>query len=71
VLFGIGLLVAISSAVIGLLVGDPLFTGQWIDIPLPGGDYIHLGTPLIFDVGVYLTVLGATLTMILTLAEED
>jgi multicomponent Na+:H+ antiporter subunit B len=30
-----------------------------------------LGTPLFFDIGVYLTVIGVTLLIILTLAEED
>lgn len=71
ILIGAGLLVAIAAGVLGLLVGDPLLTGQWLEIPLPGEGELELGTPLVFDVGVYLVVLGATLTMVLTLAEED
>lgn len=71
ILIGAGLLVAIAAGVLGLLVGDPLLTGQWLEIPLPGEGYVELGTPLLFDVGVYLVVLGSTLTMVLTLAEED
>ena len=71
ILIGAGLLVAIAAGVLGLLVGDPLLTGQWLEIPLPGEGELDLGTPLVFDVGVYLVVLGATLTMVLTLAEED
>ncbi|HUG47194.1 MAG TPA: Na+/H+ antiporter subunit B [Candidatus Limnocylindria bacterium] len=70
-LIGVGLLVAIASGALSLLVGDPLLTGQWVDIPLPDGGNLALGTPLAFDLGVYLVVLGATLTMVLTLAEED
>ncbi len=69
-LIGLGLLVAIGAGVVGLLMGDPLLTGQWFEIALPGGLMLELGTPLAFDVGVYLVVLGATLTMVLTLAEE-
>jgi multicomponent Na+:H+ antiporter subunit B len=69
ILIGAGLLVAIAAGVIGLLVGDPLLTGQWIELQLPSGT-LELGTPLAFDIGVYLVVLGATLTMVLTLAEE-
>lgn len=69
-LIGLGLLVAIGAGVVGLLMGDPLLTGQWFEIALPGGLMLELGTPLVFDVGVYLVVLGATLTMVLTLAEE-
>jgi len=30
-----------------------------------------VGTPLVFDVGVYLAVLGVSLTMLFALAEED
>jgi len=71
ILIGAGLLVAIAAGVLGPLVGDPLLTGQWLEIPLPGEGSLDLGTPLLFDVGVYLVVLGATLTMVLTLAEED
>ncbi|HWH24833.1 MAG TPA: Na+/H+ antiporter subunit B [Candidatus Limnocylindria bacterium] len=70
-LIGIGLLVAIGSGMAGLLVGQPLLTGQWFSIPLPAGGSLELGTPLFFDIGVYLVVIGATLTMILTLAEEE
>jgi hypothetical protein len=29
-----------------------------------------LGTPLLFDVGVYLLVIGVTLSKVLSLAEE-
>jgi multicomponent Na+:H+ antiporter subunit B len=68
-LIGAGLLLGVGSGLIGLLVGDPLLTGQWWTIDLPGIS-LDLGTPLIFDIGVYLVVLGATLTMVLTLAEE-
>jgi multicomponent Na+:H+ antiporter subunit B len=68
-LIGAGLLIAVGSGLVGLLVGDPLLTGQWWTLDLPGISF-DLGTPLIFDIGVYLVVLGATLTMVLTLAEE-
>jgi multicomponent Na+:H+ antiporter subunit B len=68
-LIGTGLLMAVGSGVIGLLLGQPLLTGQWWNIDLPGVSF-YLGTPLIFDIGVYLVVMGATLVMVLTLAEE-
>ncbi|HVM30398.1 MAG TPA: Na+/H+ antiporter subunit B [Candidatus Limnocylindrales bacterium] len=68
-LIGAGLLFGVGSGLIALLMGEPLLTGQWWTIDLPGMS-LYLGTPLIFDIGVYLVVLGATLTMVLTLAEE-
>jgi multicomponent Na+:H+ antiporter subunit B len=68
-LIGVGLLVALVSAVVSLAVGRSLMTGLWVALPLPGLGEVHVGTPLLFDIGVYLVVMGVTLTIILVLAE--
>jgi multicomponent Na+:H+ antiporter subunit B len=65
-LIGVGLLAAAAGGVAGVVAGKPWFTGLWAHL----GD-IHLGTPLVFDIGVYLTVAGMVLTIILTLSEEE
>jgi multicomponent Na+:H+ antiporter subunit B len=67
---GIGLFAALGSGLPSLMVGGPLMAGQWMEMDLAGLGRLHLGTPLVFDVGVYLVVLGATLTALLPLAEE-
>lgn len=66
-LIGLGLLIALSSGVVGLLAGQPFMTGLWSEhaVPLLG----KIGTPLFFDIGVYLVVIGVTLTIIFGLAE--
>jgi multicomponent Na+:H+ antiporter subunit B len=69
-LIGTGLLVAVASGSVALLAGRPLMTALWAEVPVPGVGDIDLGTPLLFDVGVYLTVVGVTLSIILPLAEE-
>jgi multicomponent Na+:H+ antiporter subunit B len=69
-LLGVGLLVAAGSGSLALLAGRPLMTGLWVRVPVPGVGDLDLGTPLLFDVGVYLTVVGVTLSIILPLAEE-
>lgn len=70
-LMGIGLAVALLAAVLPLLAGRPFFTGLWIDVPVSGGrGSLALGTPMLFDLGVYLTILGATLTIIVALEED-
>lgn len=69
-LVGVGLATAAASGGIGLAAGRPFLTGLWWDLPLPGGDTIALGTPLVFDAGVYLLVVGMALLMIFPLAEE-
>jgi len=51
-----GLSVALLAALAPLLVGRPFFAGLWWH----SGD-LHLGTPLLFDLGVLLTVLGFAL----------
>ena len=72
VLIAAGLSTALISALPALLGGDPLFTGVWLPaftVPLLGT--VHLGTPLLFDVGVYLAVLGFALTVIFELEELE
>jgi multisubunit Na+/H+ antiporter MnhB subunit len=65
-----GLMIAVLAAVIGLIAGDPLFTGQWVTLPLgPIGD-IYVGTPLLFDIGVFLAVVGVVVTVMLLREEE-
>lgn len=68
-LIGLGLLIAAFSGMIGVLVGEPFMTAQWDNRPIPVIG--KLGTPLLFDIGVYLTVIGVVLTIIFALAEEE
>lgn len=62
-----GLAAALAAAILGPLFGRPLLTGLWLKTPLPGVG--KLGTPLLFDVGVYLVVVGAVLLMLLELGD--
>ena len=67
-IIGVGLVTAASSGLTAMWYGQPFLTGQWLPyrIPFLG----KLGTVLIFDLGVYLVVLGSTLLVLLTLEEE-
>ena len=64
-LVGLGLLVALCSGALGLIRQHPFLTGVW----WPAGQPV-LGTPFFFDVGVFLVVLGAILTVLLALEES-
>ncbi len=68
VLIAVGVLTAASSGVLSLLTGKPFLTALWLKQPLPVLGKV--GTPLLFDVGVYLLVLGVTLMIIFALVEE-
>ena len=63
-----GLLVAVASGVFGMLGGLPFLTGVWGATPLPVIGKI--GTPLVFDTGVYLAVLGVTCLAVFSMGEE-
>ena len=69
-LIAVGLLVAAGCGVMSLLAGQPFLTARWGELPFPGLAPVALGTPLLFDTGVFLVVLGVTQTIILALAEE-
>jgi multicomponent Na+:H+ antiporter subunit B len=69
-LIGLGLLTSLLSGLIPLVVGEPFLTGLWVELRLPGLGTGHVGTPLLFDVGVYLVVIGITTLIILAVAEH-
>ena len=69
-MIGTGLLVAIASGALSLIAGQPFMTGQWGSFHIRGFGELYLGTPLVFDIGVYLVVLGVALLDVFSLAEE-
>lgn len=70
-LIATGLLLAAGVGVVGLVQGRPFLTSLWIDFPVPLLGTLKLGTPLLFDTGIYLAVVGVVLLMVFALAEED
>ncbi|MCB0156318.1 MAG: Na+/H+ antiporter subunit B [Anaerolineae bacterium] len=68
-LIGTGLLLAVSSGIMSFFAGQPFMTGLWRTEPVPVLG--KLGTPVLFDFGVYLLVIGVTLMIIFSLAESD
>ena len=69
-LVGVGLLLMIvSGAVAPLVYGEPYLTSYWWTIPV--GEYeVAFGTPLLFDIGVYLAVAGTVLLLVFSMEEE-
>jgi multisubunit Na+/H+ antiporter MnhB subunit len=57
-IIGWGLLIAFVPAVLPMLFGKPPLTGLWISF---WG--FHLGTPLLFDVGVFVLVTGIIISI--------
>jgi multicomponent Na+:H+ antiporter subunit B len=65
-----GLSFAFLSTLPSLFAGNPFFTGEWILLSIPLLGKLKLGTPLLFDLGVYLTVWGIIITIIFNVMEE-
>lgn len=68
VLVSAGLISALISGLVPMLAGQPFMTGLWLKNPIPVIGKV--GTPLLFDTGVYLVVIGVVTWILLTLAEE-
>jgi multicomponent Na+:H+ antiporter subunit B len=66
-LMPIGLALAFVSSLIPIFFGLPFMTGLWFPdaIPVLGA----IGSTLFFDIGVYLVVVGVTLTIIFTIVD--
>ncbi|MEO1639809.1 MAG: Na+/H+ antiporter subunit B [Pseudomonadota bacterium] len=67
---GVGLGIALLAGIAASIFGDALFTGQWLFIGATEDDKgLPLSTVLVFDIGVYLVVLGAILSIAFSLEE--
>lgn len=64
-----GMLLAILAGLPAVLTGRPFLTGLWLPAATGEGASV-LGTPMLFDMGVFLVVLGAILTLMLHLEER-
>ncbi len=69
VLIGVGLLMALTSGILGLIIDGQFMVHQWGERSYPG--IKQLNTPLLFDSGVYAVVVGVTLLIIFSLIEEE
>jgi len=63
---GCGLFFSLSAGFISVLMDKAFFTGIW------GTGWLSwVGTPVIFDVGVYLVVVAVTLTIVMNLLRSE
>lgn len=67
-LIGSGLTIALISGLLAVFNKTPFLTGLWDMTPLPVVG--KLGTPLLFDVGVYVVVLGVVALIVFVLADD-
>ncbi|SRR5690625_4344614 len=63
-----GLLIATLTGLGAIIFNVPFLTHTFGVIPIPFIGGIEIATAMFFDIGVYLTVLGTTMTIILHIA---
>jgi multicomponent Na+:H+ antiporter subunit B len=66
VLIVAGLVIAVAAGIMAAFVAEPFLTGLWQVV-----GRLPLGTPLLFDIGVYFTVFGAVAMLILALEGDE
>jgi multicomponent Na+:H+ antiporter subunit B len=69
VLISVGLAIALISGLIPIIFNKTFLTGVWLNFTIPVIGKI--GTPLLFDIGVYILVLGISTKIIFSMAEEE
>jgi len=67
----IGLLIATLTGLGALVFNVPFLTQTFASFTLPLLGEVELATAMLFDLGVYFTVLGTTMTIILTIASDQ
>ena len=68
---GLGLLCAAGAGLSAWLVPRPFLSALAWDATLPMIGTVHLSTVLLFDVGVFLLVIGATVLILVALAHQS
>jgi multicomponent Na+:H+ antiporter subunit B len=68
---GLGLLMIILSLLPGWLFSEPFMTGYWLKIELSAEMVLKLGTPFLFDVGVFFIVFGVAVIFLFSKTTFD
>jgi multicomponent Na+:H+ antiporter subunit B len=70
-IIAVGLIFSIGTGVGGLFFDVPFLTHAftYVDLPLLGKTSLH--TAVLFDTGVFLVVIGVTMTIIQTIGESE
>jgi multicomponent Na+:H+ antiporter subunit B len=65
-----GLAIALAAGLVGLLFGEAFQDAFWWKPFIQGVGRLEVGTPLLFDVGVYVVVFSVTCSIVMSMAEE-
>ena len=66
----VGLALSLLAGLMAIVQGDIFLTGVWSPAYVDGSSALPLSSVLVFDVGVYLVVMGAVLTVVFAIEED-
>lgn len=66
-----GILLSVGAGLVGMVLGNYFQQGFWWSIDLRGIAHIEISTALIFDIGVYIVVVGVASSIVMAMAEES
>ena len=69
-LLGTGLILAAGTATVPLLFGAHALTSTWFEATVPVLGHLEFSTSTVFDIGVYLVVIGMVLDVLRSLGAE-
>src|SRR5699024_8827338 len=70
-MIAIGMTIAVLTGIGSFLFQVPFLTQTFEEFMLPLLGETELATAVLFDLGVYLTVVGAMMTILLAIAEDE
>ena len=69
-LLGVGMALAVGCAIVPLFFGQPALTSSFVEWTVPLLGHIEVVTSTLFDIGVYLVVIGLVLDVLRSLGAE-
>ncbi|MEU4691385.1 Na+/H+ antiporter subunit A [Actinoplanes sp. NPDC023714] len=70
VVLGAGLLTAVGAGLAAMVAGGEVLQSALVDVHMPVFGHVHFATSVVFDVGVYLIVVGLVLEILRSLGAE-
>ncbi len=67
----LGLVLILASTLPSMFEGTSFMTGYWLQLEIPLFGELKLGTPLLFDIGVFFGVIGITRSFFFSLKRAE
>ncbi|MFO7939049.1 MAG: MnhB domain-containing protein [Bacteroidales bacterium] len=66
----LGLIIVLVSVIPSLYLDDFFMQGEWVTLAI-GAWHLKIGTPLVFDIGVFFVVIGVSVLFLFSLKRQN